>query len=61
MDWRFVMAYERVVLSDGTEVLFAISENPEAADTNDADTSQRDPMSLSALPPRGACEPSLAQ
>jgi hypothetical protein len=50
------MPYEKVVLSDGAEVLFAMPETPDATGANDADTEQRDTPSLPVLPHRGALE-----
>jgi hypothetical protein len=55
------MLYEKVVLSDGTEVLFVMPEDPEATGTNAADTHQRDTTSLSVPPHREAFEHSLAK
>jgi hypothetical protein len=42
------MFYEKVVLTDGTEVLFVTYEDPQAIDTTDADTRQSDTTRLSA-------------
>ena len=42
------MFYEKVVLTDGTEVLFVTYEDPQATDTTDADTRQSDTTRLSA-------------
>ena len=42
------MSYEKVVLTDGTEVLFITSEDPQAPATTDADTHQSDTTRLSA-------------
>ena len=42
------MSYEKVVLTDGTEVLFITSEDPQAPDTTDADTHLSDTTRLSA-------------
>jgi hypothetical protein len=55
------MPYEKVVLQDGTEVLFAMPEDPEATATNDADTQQRDTARPSALPREGAFEHALVK
>jgi hypothetical protein len=55
------MPYEKVVLSDGTEVLFVMPEDPEATGANDADTQQRDTTGLAVVPPRGALEHSLVK
>jgi len=41
------MPYEKIVLSDGTEVLFEVPQEREATGKNDADSQQRDATDLS--------------
>jgi hypothetical protein len=42
------MSYGKVVLTDGTEVLFIVPDDPQATGTTDADTHQSDTTCLSA-------------
>ena len=42
------MSYEKVVLTDGTEVLFIVPDDPQASGTTDADTHQSDTTPLLA-------------
>jgi hypothetical protein len=41
------MPYEKIVLADGTEVLFEVPQDREATGKNDADSHQRDTTGLS--------------
>jgi hypothetical protein len=61
MTWRFAMPYQKVVLSDGTEVLFGMPEEPEATGTHDADTQQKGTTRLSPPPHREEPEKSLVK
>jgi hypothetical protein len=42
------MPYEKIVLTDGTEVLFAVPEEPQETETSEAPPPQRDTTRLMA-------------
>ena len=42
------MPYEKVVLTDGMAVLFAVPDEPQETETSEAEPPQRDPMVLVA-------------